>query len=264
MKARITALITMVCLMAASAHAGGNTALNHALDQLATQAPPNQVARLREAIASSPSLQAQMSDLAAAGLLTGFAIGDAANQVPRQGPFSAWIHDSTWAFTGDFIDKHGKQRLFDVVQPDDVLPDNLVFALGHMAYETKTAKQIASSEAALQASFRTQAASGNNDATSLVKQSVTLHIDNDAAATIQGWNDTVDAAQHANGGKPLNARQAASLMMNLQYRGALIKAMQASSGNKMQIGDDGRVEMTAANIAAVSVALSTSGMFDVQ
>jgi hypothetical protein len=98
----------------------------------------------------------------------------------------------------------------------------------------------------------------------MIKQSMTLHIDNDAAATIQGWNDTVDAAQHQNGGRPLTARQAASLLMNLQYRGALIKAMQAPADSKLLMANDGRIEMTPANVAAMSKALSTSSVFDVQ
>lgn len=264
MKARITILTMMACLAVGSAYAAGNAALERALKQSGNQAHPDQVARLREAIASSPALEAQLNALAASGMLTRFAVGVTPEQVPRRGPFSAWIQDSTWAFSDEFIGKHGKQRLFDVVQPDDILPDNLVFALGHMAYGAKVAKELATEEASLQATYKEQAASGNHDATALIKQSVALHINNDAAATIQGWNDTVDAAQHENGGKPLTARQAASLMMNLQYRGALIKAMQAPGDGKMQIGNDGRIDMTPANIAAVANALSTSSVFDVQ
>ncbi|ULU24550.1 hypothetical protein [Dyella terrae] len=264
MKARIATLMMIACLAVGSVHAASNTALEHMLKQSTHEAPPDQAARMHEAIASSPALEAQLNALIASGLLTRFAIGVTPDQVPRRGPFSAWIHESTWAFSDDFIGKHGKQRLFDVVQPDDILPDNLVFALGHMAYEAKTAKELATEEASLQATYKEQAASGNHDATALIKQSVALHINNDATATIQGWNDTVDAAQHENGGKPLTARQSASLMMNLQYRGALIKAMQAPGDGKMQIGNDGRVEMTPANIAAVANALSTSSIFDVQ
>lgn len=264
MKARRAMVTIIACLAAASAFARANSALDQVLDQLATQAPADQVARLREAIGSSPSLRAQMDALAASGQLKHVAIGEAANQVPRQGPFSAWLHDDTWAFTGDFIGKHGRERLHDVVQPDDILPDNLVFVLGHMAYEAKTANEITAKAAAIQASYKSQASAGNNDATSALKQWVSLRIDNDAAATIQAWDDTVDAAQHTNGDKPLSTRQAAGLVMNLRYRSVLIKAMQAAGDDKLAIGNDGRVEMTPANIAAISKALSTSSVLDVQ
>lgn len=234
------------------------------MDQLGKQAPPDQVARLREAIGSSSALEAQLDALVSSDQLAHFAIGDAASQVPHRGPFSAWFHGTTWAFSENFIAEHGKQRLYDVVQPNDILPDNLVFVLGHLAYEAKTAKEMAVGEAAIKETMRAQIAAGNKDMTSVIRQGMALHINNQAAATIQGWNDTVDAAQHENGGRPLSPRQAASLMMNLQYRGVLIKAMQGSSGTKMLIANNGLVDMTPANVAAVSSALGTSPLFDVQ
>ncbi|BFI96561.1 MAG: hypothetical protein RSP_20710 [Rhodanobacter sp.] len=264
MKVHIAVVAIVICSWMSAARAGGGAALENILDQLGKQAPPDQVAHLREAIGSSPALEKQLDALVSSGRLAHFAIGDAASQVPRRGPFSAWFQGNTWAFSGDFIAKHGKQRLYDVVQTDDILPDNLVFVLGHLAYEAKTAAAISSEEAAIKEATRAQIAAGNNDMTSVMRQSIALHINNQAAATIQGWDDTVDAAQHENSGRPLSPRQAASLMMNLQYRGVLIKAMQGSVGSKMSIANDGMVEMTPANIAAVASVLGTSPLFDVQ
>jgi len=240
----------LTCLMASPVFAHANAALEHVLGKLAEKAPADQVARLREAIASSPSLEAQLNALATSGELTQFAVGNEVTLPPKVGPFSAWIHGTTWAFHADFIGHHGKTRLYDVVRPGDILPDNLVFALGHLAYKAKTAKAM-------------DVGSASAKALSL-QQWVVLRMTNDAEATIQAWNDTVDAAEEENGGAHLTVAQQASMLINLQYRGALLKAMQAPEEGKLVVARDGRIEMTAANVAAVTKALSTSTVFDVQ
>lgn len=250
MKVRIAALTLAACMAASPVQASVNAALGHALEQLGADGHPAQAARLRAAIESSPALETQMNALAASGRLTHFAMGEDASLPPKVGPFSARVHGTTWAFHADFVDKHGKQRLFDVVQPDDFLPDNLVFAVGHLAYKAEKADEADMSPASMKGKS--------------MQQWMAERMNSDATATLQGWNDTVDAAQRENGGRPLSARQAADLLMNLQYRGVLIKAMQATGDNKLQIANDGRVEMTSANVAAVAKALSNSAMFDVQ
>nr|WP_199048249.1 hypothetical protein [Dyella sp. ASV24] len=248
MKKRILISLGLACLAMTSAFAAPNAALERVLKNAGPNAEPAQVTRLREAIASSPALEAQLNALAASGQLSQFAIGEEAMLPSKPGPFSAWIHGSTWAFQTDFIDKHGKTRLMDVVAPGEMLPDNLVFALGHLAYKAETAMQMDA------ASIKTTPRD----------QWVSMRMKNDAEATIQAWNDTVDAAQKSNGGKVLAAGQVGSMILNLRYRAAFIKAMQAQGEDKLQFGDDGRIAMTPANVAAVMKALSTSSLFDVQ
>ena len=47
--------------------------------------------------------------------------------------FSATILDKHIVLAADFLPQLGKQRTYDVVLPDDILPDNLVFVLGAFA-----------------------------------------------------------------------------------------------------------------------------------
>lgn len=248
MKIRKTGFMIAACLIVSQAYADTSAALAHILDEM--HAPSDQVTRLREAIESSPALEAQLNTLAASGRLTEFVVSDDANLPPKTGPFSAWIHGATWAFQTSFIGQHGKRRLNDVVMPDDILPDNLVFALGHLAYKAQTAKEM-----------NAETASGQHLS---LQQWKDLRINNEAAATIQAWNDTVDAAEQENGGRHLSVRQAFSLLINLQYRVALLKAIQAPADSRLNMANDGSVEMTSANVSAVAKALSSSGVFDVQ
>ena len=253
-KARKWMLVFTAFLVAAAVHADTRVASGQVLDGVTIKATPTQMARLRSAIASSPALQAQMKALAASGKLTDIVVGDIADSPPKAWPFSAWIHGTTWVFRSDFIEQHGKNRLFHVVKPDDILPDNLVFALGHLAYETQTASEQISPAAASASHISKQ-------------QWIAARMSNDASATIQGWNDTVDTAELENGSKPLSVSQAGDLLLNLRYRGPLIRAIKAQSdqaGKQSLMANDGNVAMTPVNVAAVAEALSSTPLFDVQ
>ncbi len=139
-----------VCSAAAS-----NTALQNAMGALKVSATRAQYDMFAEAISASPELTNQLNDLAARGLLTAFRIDPSPSQAASRKPFSARRDGSVWAFTPPFLQQQAKARLYDVVQPDDVLPDNMVFALGHLAFKTNTAASVLASEQSLQVQLHT-------------------------------------------------------------------------------------------------------------
>lgn len=197
-----------------------------------------QAASLSQAIDGAPALAGQLSSLAAAGKLKTIQVRPAGT-----GPFGGFLENGGMVFTVPFLQGQVKKRLFDVVREDDILPDNLVFCLGHLAYHLG-AKPVQVSDAANPFDFANK------------------RIAIEAAAFIQGWNDTLDAEVHANGGKELSPGQAGTLLINLRYRFAFIKAFKQPV--KLEMGQTGRIEPTQENINAVAEALKTSTITDLE
>jgi len=198
----------------------------------------DQAAQLSQAIEASPALADQLSSLVVSGKLTSIQVRPAG-----QGLFGGFLENGGMVFTVPFLQAQVKKRLFDVVREGDILPDNLVFCVGHLAYHLAV-KPVQVSDAANPIDF--------------ANKRVAL----EAAAFIQGWNDVVDAAVQANGGKELSGGQAGSLLMNLRYRFAFMKAFKQPE--KLEMGQTGRIELTQQNINAIAEALKTSAITDVE
>lgn len=197
----------------------------------------DQAAQLSQAIEASPALSARLSGLVAAHKLTSIQVRAAA-----QGPFGGFLEGGAMVFTVPFLQAQVKKRLFDLVRDGDILPDNLVFCLGHLAYHLE-AGAVKASDAANPLDFAMK------------------RIAVEAAAYIQGWDDTVDAATQING-KPLDVGQVGQMLMNLRYRFAFAKAVRQT--DKPEIASSGRIELTQANINAITEALKTSPIADLE
>jgi hypothetical protein len=252
---------------AASAQAP-NRSLHSLLDELKARATSAQYAMFADAVGASPALTNQLNDLASSGLLTAFRIDDGMPPPGRGRPFSARLDGSAWVFTSAFVLQQAKVRLYDVVQPDDVLADNMVFALGHLAFKASTAASVLASEQSLQAQFRASQQAGRGTLSSMtadtfIRASVQTHTQDDAGAFIQAWDDTLDAAVRENGGRELSIRQVSSMLMNLRYRAVFMKAMR-SADHKLLFAGNGYLKPDQVNRDAIAAALKTMPVYDLQ
>jgi hypothetical protein len=262
-------LVVGVAFAVASTHAvaAPNGPLRSILSKLQSSATTDQYRTFEEAINASPALTEQINELATTGQLATFTIGER-SALPMPGsPFSAYVSGTTWAFTPEFVQQQAKTRYMDVVMPGDILGDNMVFALGELAYNTKWASQVATSEKAVKAQFaygaQTAKLTGAHvDGTDFLKQMMALHIGNTAMGFIQGWNDMLDAAVRENDGRQLSIRQVVSLMMNFRYRGVFMKALHAA--HPLHYENDGRIEPNEANRDALIEAFKTMPLYDLQ
>lgn len=208
--------------------------LQSIVDTLAHNSSLQQHKQLGDALGASGALAGQLNAAAESGRLTGIEISA---QRPGNG-FSATILDKHIVLAADFLPQLGKQRTYDVVLPDDILPDNLVFVLG--AFASWLAAPPVSSDLDLQSY-------------------ITASLNRNARGFIQGWNDVVDAAVKQNGKRPLSMPQAASLMMNLRYR---VVFTNATASNAIKWSPTGTIDPTDQNIAAVADGLRKMKLLD--
>lgn len=236
--------------------------LDQVLQRLQAASTAAQSTQIVTAVDASPALAAQLDALAAAGRLTDIAVvAPAALKAP--GPFQAYISGTRLVISSAMFALLAPQRLFDVVRPDDVLPDNLVFVLGHLAFHLDRVDAMAAAHADVARQIAALAKlPGAHDYTAIAKQGVQARIDDEASADIQGWNDVVDAVTAANAGRPPTAAQAASMLMNLRYRGVFFKALQGP--DHIHLSDGGNIAPEAANIKALATALATSTLADIE
>jgi hypothetical protein len=214
--------------------------LSGVFSELYKTSPQQQAEQISGAVTASPQLAKQLVNLASSGKLTQILV------VPERTwgkPFNGIVDGSKVLLTADFVKSQFGGRLFDVVNDDDILPNNLVFCLGHLAYQL-------GAEAIDPRSF------GSPQAYSAKR------MQQDAGAFIQGWNDVVDAAVVSNGGKQLTPRQGGQLLMNMRYRSVFLKAIITEP--KLEMLSSGLIEASAANISSIANALKTSPLADVE
>ncbi|MGS0895200.1 hypothetical protein ACVBGC_22115 [Burkholderia stagnalis] len=226
-------------------------AVERLLAELRTRATPEQYGAVADAIHASPALAGQLAELADAGLLTRIAVdsGDAALGRTT----GALRNGSVWILTPAFVANQAPRRLSDVVGADDILPDNMVFALGYMAWRAKHDADVSRAVGSMRAS--------GDDADARKRQWIELNMRIDAGGFIQGWNDTVEAAAFRRDGQPISIVQAVQMMMNLRYRGPLIKAIRATPPLRVTATT---FALDAANIDALASALKGSGVIDIE
>ncbi|OXI49288.1 hypothetical protein CFB84_02895 [Burkholderia aenigmatica] len=237
-----------------TASPAAHVAVERLLADLRTRSTPGQYAAVAGAIHASPALATQLDELVEAGLLTRIAVdsGDAALGRTT----GALRNGSVWILTPAFVANQAPRRLFDVVQDDDILPDNMVFALGYMAWRAKHDADVSHASEALQAS---------GDGADAKKQRwIDLNTRIDAGGFIQGWNDTVDAATFQHDGRPITIVQTAQMMMNLRYRGPLIKAIRATPPAPRLRFFAPALALDADNLDALASALQASPVIDIE
>lgn len=166
------------------------TALKPIIDKLARTASSQQFRQIIGAARASPQLARQLGRLVANGKLTEIRIVAAKGNKP----FRAWVDGTVMYFASDFL-----QSLTEYRGPNfhagDVVPDNMVYCLGHLAYHL---------------------AMGDPDHARYKRpeEYVQKMLEIEAGASIQGYNDVVDAAMQQNDGKPLSQRQMMPILTN--------------------------------------------------
>jgi hypothetical protein len=208
------------------------TALKPIIDKLARTASSQQFSQIIGAVRASPQLARQLGRLAEQRKLTEIRI------VAARGtgkPFSAWVDGTTMAFTADFLKAQADYR-GPSFHAGDILPNNTVYCLGHLAYHL---------------------AMGTPDPAKFSRMDEFLrkNLEIEAGAYIQGYNDAMDAALQQNGGKPLSERQVLPFLMNPWYREAL---------GKVRMTATGMIELNAPNIALVIEALRGMRITDLE
>ena len=216
-----------------------NGRLQAMLESFRGHSTPDQYNELVEAVTASPMLARQLGDLAQAGRLSGFEI--ATPQRKQTSPFATTIDHGKIVFAGDFLAKVVRKQLFDVVYPDRILPDNLVFVLGSLAFHLQNAGAQVQATPSNMASF------------------VKAHIEQDTRSFIQGWNDVVDAAVRENRDKPLTVQQQGMLILNFRYRAVLVDK---DNQHKIAWSPSGAIEPTGQNVAALLEIVSRSRLLD--
>lgn len=221
-----------------------SAAVESVLHELKDSAAPGDYQQIADAIASSEALQRELSELVTANRFTGFSISPRAQVTDgRAAIFGAFTQDPKIVCTTEYLTELKKTRLFDVVNPDDILPDNTVFVLAHLLYHIRNPldpRKYSSPDAFAEAAIKIE-----------------------ASAFIQAWNTTLQAAERKNDGKPLSARQVGQLLMNARYRFALIGAMRQKV-DPLKFLSSGLVEANDMNVQAIATTLRNSRHADLE
>ena len=225
-----------------------NRELERILGKLTSTTSSDQYRQIDGAVKSSPHLIDQLNGLAASGKLTEVAVltSAEASNAPKPGPFSAWTTGTSMVFTENLLSQLTKNREYDVVYPDDILPNNTTFVLGHLAFHLNAGKVI----------VKTGDVSQLNDY-------IAAMLDQEAKAYIQAWNDALEAAVRQNNDKPLTPRQVANFMLNLHYRFVFLKALRQPTGT-LKLQESGDIEESESNVKAIATALKSSSVADIQ
>jgi hypothetical protein len=174
------------------------------------------------AIKSSPRLVEQLNDLAAAGLLKGLALAPSG-----AGRFQASHQGGVINLTPQFIDNQTPAGGGDEAGRSEIGERDIVFILGYMASKLRTAQDMAAAEAKMIADFRVLVATTpkgrNPDVTELLKHSQETHLQDEARAYLEGWNDELDSAMTAKGSW-LNPAEAFQLLKESRNTHVVLEA----------------------------------------
>lgn len=212
---RLIVGFTVACFLIGSAAkvsadpAATSPGLSRVLDDLLKSASSQQYSQIKEAIDASPDLAKQLDELSRSGLLSGIKV------LPERTtnlPFDGYIEGSTITVTTALLAELRKSRIFDVVTPSDVLPNNTAFVLAHLAQHLRTASEM-------------QRALKTTPNPTLYTE---IRLKDEAVAFIEGWNVVVDIATQG-GTKQLSSAQIATLLMNTRYRFAFLGSKLSTS-----------------------------------
>jgi hypothetical protein len=136
-------------------------------------------------------------------------------------------------------------RLVDVAAPDDVLPNQTVFVLAHLADHLDHPDSPAPRPGEGPEAY------------------VARKLDSEARAYLSAWHATLDEAVHRSGDAPLSMRQIATLLLNCRYRFALIGNVRTNvTGPHLET--TGLIEATPSNIGAITRTLRQSPIADLE
>lgn len=182
-------------------------------------------------VRTSATLQKNLEALSAAGKFTGIRVVDSSST-----PFSGYVSGTNIVFTKAYVETLKKNRYFDVVHANDVLPNHTVFALAHLAYHLEHPVSMA--------------------AFSNPMAYMDAMLQAEANAYIVAWNALLESAIAQNAQQALSTEQTANLLLNLRYRFAF--------ANIAQWNKDGSLSANAENIQTIKNTLQKSQMADLQ
>lgn len=121
-----------------------NSELSAVLQKLSATATSEQFNQIKNAINASPALLAQLNDLSSSGNLTAIRVSTP-DAIPMiQGiRFGAIREGSQFVFSSILLQELLKNRIHDAGKESDILPDNTVFVLSHLAYHARTTEEMA-------------------------------------------------------------------------------------------------------------------------
>jgi hypothetical protein len=234
------------------------------LGELQISASPDDYQQIADAIASSETLRQEIYELTVENQFTGILVLPRAQLTDRKaerfGGFLRQMEPVTLesarrdgkvvlryktpgpkiVLTTEYLKELKEARLFDMVYPDDILPNHTVFALAHLLYHIRNPF------------VPYYAAPGANEEKWLKIE---------ASAFIYAWNTMLQVAERDNGAKPLSERQFGQLLLNTRHRFALIGAMEQKP-DPLQFSPSGSVEFNETNIQAVAATLKNSKHLD--
>ena len=246
--------LPFVSLLLASALLAGTPAVVQAAEQpvrlaaalqdLKDKSGAEAHAQIAAAVEASPQLRDRMEDLLSRDRFKGFVVLPKAQLTSGKGSrFGGYVDDSKIVLSSEFLTQLKKSRYFDVVEPDDVPPNNTTFALAHLLHHLEHPKPAPLGMpmlAFLQASMQQE-----------------------ASAFIVGWNAMLEAAETSNSGRPLSTRQQAQLLLNTRYAFAIHLGMQ-NKAQALTFDERGAIELNEANITAIATPLPSARVADIE
>lgn len=230
--------------------------------------------QIRSAIDASPMLRKRLQALAKDERLTAIRIvADDNAPVKRDHSFSAATVGSTLVLTRGLLHALSNNRRSDVMDGSEVLPNNTVFVLSHLAHHLESGAEVAAMEARVQSRAKqgleqAQRDGTTFDGTAIVAEAMQTGLRIEGGAMIQGWNALVDAAAFTAGnGRPMDegarAMLLGPLLINFRYSDMISRAMDLPEGQRIQLRADG-IPLDDRNIGAFVTVLSTSKMLDIE
>lgn len=265
---RATLLALVVSLVSLTATAGS---LDEVLAPLAKDAS---AAPVLHAIDASPALKQRMEALASTDQLTAIQIvPDAAAPTVHGQAFGGAIDDTTMVLTTGLLTVLQQNRRTDVITEHDVLPDNTVFVLSHLARHLEIRTRQEQFDAHFQELVHEALENADQSGTEIDKQPLIEYATQgnlklEAECMISGWNTVVNAAIHTTGKDNSTdeaevAMMLAPLLINLRYREVFTKAIELPEDQRIQLMANG-IPMDQRNIDAIVAALMQMQLFDIQ
>jgi hypothetical protein len=219
----------------------------HCFDQLANIAPAGfksfgaqEYQQIKDAVESSETIKSSLEKLYSQKLFTDFVLLDkAAPQSPQFGGFES---KGRIFFTKDFLQALTQYRPRSPVYPDDIRPNNTVFAIAHLLHHIKTPIDVSKFSTPVQYSRANLAI--------------------EAESFLISWNAMVDAAEFVNKGKMLSNRQAGQLLVNSRYQFPFVG--KSASGETLKWLPDGRLSLESVNVRVVADVLANSKIADLK
>jgi hypothetical protein len=215
-----------------------NKGVTQILDQVKKSVGAQEYLQRKEAVEGAQT--SNLEKLYSQKLFANFVVLDKAeSQSPQFGGFES---KGRIFFTKDFLLALTQHRPRSPVYPDDIRPNNTVFAIAHLLHHIKTPIDI----------------SKFSNPVDYARASLAI----EAESFLVGWNAMVEAAEFVNKSKPLSSRQTGQLLVNSRYQFPFVG--KSETGEALKWLPDGRFSIDAVNVRIVADVLKGSKMADLK